>query len=88
MVEVLDHRPLEWERPPPCRVTAELVGSCATLVAERLLQAGVPTLDSQIAALLHGEGEQLARIHPKPCPFAIGKFAAKTVWTALNWGLP
>ncbi|XP_029141081.1 exopolyphosphatase PRUNE1 [Protobothrops mucrosquamatus] len=54
VVEVLDHRPLEWERPPPCRVTAELVGSCATLVAERLLQAGVPTLDSQIAALLHG----------------------------------
>ncbi|KAL7977983.1 hypothetical protein Chor_004970 [Crotalus horridus] len=54
VVEVLDHRPLEWERPPPCRVTAELVGSCATLVAERLLQARVPTLDSQIAALLHG----------------------------------
>ncbi|KAM3824513.1 exopolyphosphatase PRUNE1 isoform 4-T4 [Vipera latastei] len=54
VVEVLDHRPLEWERPPPCRVTAELVGSCATLVAERLLRVGAPTLDSQIAALLHG----------------------------------
>ncbi|XP_013918614.1 PREDICTED: protein prune homolog [Thamnophis sirtalis] len=54
VVEVMDHRPLEWMRPPPCRVTAELVGSCTTLVAERLLQAPVPTLDGQIAALLHG----------------------------------
>ncbi|XP_070622607.1 exopolyphosphatase PRUNE1 isoform X1 [Erythrolamprus reginae] len=54
VVEVMDHRPLEWERPPPCRVTAELVGSCATLVTERLLQAPVPTLDGQIAALLYG----------------------------------
>ncbi|XP_070806656.1 exopolyphosphatase PRUNE1 isoform X2 [Pituophis catenifer annectens] len=54
VVEVMDHRPLEWERPPPCRVTAELVGSCATLVTERLLQAQVPTLDGQIAAMLYG----------------------------------
>uniref|UniRef100_A0A670Z4Q4 DHHA2 domain-containing protein n=1 Tax=Pseudonaja textilis TaxID=8673 RepID=A0A670Z4Q4_PSETE len=54
VVEVVDHRPLEWERRPPCKVTVELVGSCTTLVTERLLQARVPTLDSQIAALLYG----------------------------------
>ncbi|XP_026541733.1 exopolyphosphatase PRUNE1 [Notechis scutatus] len=54
VVEVVDHRPLEWERPPPCKVTVELVGSCTTLVTERLLQARVPTLDGQIAALLYG----------------------------------
>uniref|UniRef100_A0A8C6VNG8 Prune exopolyphosphatase 1 n=1 Tax=Naja naja TaxID=35670 RepID=A0A8C6VNG8_NAJNA len=54
VVEVMDHRPLEWERPPPCRVTVELVGSCTTLVTERLLQARVPVLDGQIAALLYG----------------------------------
>ncbi|NWQ84569.1 PRUN1 Exopolyphosphatase, partial [Columbina picui] len=31
VVEVLDHRPLERDRAPGCRVTAEPVGSCATL---------------------------------------------------------
>ncbi|XP_058016212.1 exopolyphosphatase PRUNE1 isoform X2 [Ahaetulla prasina] len=54
VVEVMDHRPLEWERPPTCRVTAELVGSCTTLVTERLFQAQVPILDGQIAAMLYG----------------------------------
>lgn len=59
VVEVLDHRPLERERAPPCRVTAELVGSCATLVAERILLGPVRTLDIQVAALLYGEGNSL-----------------------------
>uniref|UniRef100_A0A803TLT2 DHHA2 domain-containing protein n=1 Tax=Anolis carolinensis TaxID=28377 RepID=A0A803TLT2_ANOCA len=54
VVEVLDHRPLERERGPPCKVTAELVGSCATLVTERILQGPAQVLDRKTAALLHG----------------------------------
>ncbi|XP_025030589.1 exopolyphosphatase PRUNE1 isoform X2 [Python bivittatus] len=54
VVEVVDHRPLERRRAPPCRVTAELVGSCTTLVTERILQGPVRTLNSQVAALLYG----------------------------------
>uniref|UniRef100_A0A8C0IQ47 Prune exopolyphosphatase 1 n=1 Tax=Chelonoidis abingdonii TaxID=106734 RepID=A0A8C0IQ47_CHEAB len=52
VIEVIDHRPLERE--PRCRVTAELVGSCATLVAERIVQGPAELLDRQTAALLHG----------------------------------
>ncbi|NXP17927.1 PRUN1 Exopolyphosphatase, partial [Scytalopus superciliaris] len=54
VVEVLDHRPLERERGPPCRVTVEPVGSCATLVTERIAQGPPGLLDSTTAALLHG----------------------------------
>ncbi|XP_075763216.1 exopolyphosphatase PRUNE1 [Pelodiscus sinensis] len=52
VVEVIDHRPLERE--PGCSVTAELVGSCATLVTERILRGPPELLDRQTAALLHG----------------------------------
>lgn len=55
VVEVLDHRPLERERGPPCQVTVEPVGSCATLVTERILQGPPGVLDRATAALLHGE---------------------------------
>ncbi|NXU92734.1 PRUN1 Exopolyphosphatase, partial [Xiphorhynchus elegans] len=55
VVEVLDHRPLERERSPPCRVTVEPVGSCATLVTERFAQGPPGLLDGTTAALLHGE---------------------------------
>ncbi|XP_041259882.1 exopolyphosphatase PRUNE1 isoform X2 [Onychostruthus taczanowskii] len=54
VVEVLDHRPLERDRGPPCRVTVEPVGSCATLVTERILQGPPGVLDRTTAALLHG----------------------------------
>ncbi|NWY69019.1 PRUN1 Exopolyphosphatase, partial [Erithacus rubecula] len=54
VVEVLDHRPLERRRAAPCRVTVEPVGSCATLVAERILQGPPGVLDRTTAALLHG----------------------------------
>ncbi|XP_058716753.1 exopolyphosphatase PRUNE1 [Poecile atricapillus] len=54
VVEVLDHRPLERERGPPCQVTVEPVGSCATLVTERILQGPPGVLDRTMAALLHG----------------------------------
>uniref|UniRef100_A0A8C3Y616 Prune exopolyphosphatase 1 n=1 Tax=Catharus ustulatus TaxID=91951 RepID=A0A8C3Y616_CATUS len=54
VVEVLDHRPLERHRGPPCQVTVEPVGSCATLVTERILQGPPGVLDRTTAALLHG----------------------------------
>ncbi|KAL1772336.1 prune-like isoform X1 [Sigmodon hispidus] len=54
VVEVLDHRPIEQKYCPPCHVSVELVGSCATLVAERILQGAPEALDRQTASLLHG----------------------------------
>ncbi|XP_021397758.2 exopolyphosphatase PRUNE1 [Lonchura striata] len=54
VVEVVDHRPLERHRGAPCRVTMEPVGSCATLVTERILQGPPGVLDATTAALLHG----------------------------------
>ncbi|NXI43257.1 PRUN1 Exopolyphosphatase, partial [Galbula dea] len=54
VVEILDHRPLERDRAPSCPVTAELVGSCATLVTERIAQGPPGVLDGVTAALLHG----------------------------------
>uniref|UniRef100_A0A8V5GLX1 Uncharacterized protein n=1 Tax=Melopsittacus undulatus TaxID=13146 RepID=A0A8V5GLX1_MELUD len=51
VVEVLDHRPLE--RPRGCPVTVALVGSCATLVTERMAQGPPGVLDRTTAALLH-----------------------------------
>ncbi|XP_045673003.1 exopolyphosphatase PRUNE1 isoform X3 [Phyllostomus hastatus] len=54
VAEVLDHRPIEQKRCPPCHVSVELVGSCTTLVTERILQGAPEILDRQTAALLHG----------------------------------
>ncbi|NXL86118.1 PRUN1 Exopolyphosphatase, partial [Alectura lathami] len=54
VVDVLDHRPLERERAPSCQLTVELVGSCATLVTERIAQGPPGVLDRTTAALLHG----------------------------------
>lgn len=63
VVEVLDHRPLERDRAPRCPVTAEPVGSCATLVTERIAQGPPGVLDRLTAALLHGED---GRPPPRP----------------------
>ncbi|NXA43136.1 PRUN1 Exopolyphosphatase, partial [Eudromia elegans] len=59
VVEVLDHRPLE--RAPRCRVTAEPVGSCATLVTERIAQGppGVTPRDAACVALLESRFPEL-----------------------------
>lgn len=54
VVDVLDHRPLEREWAPSCQLTVELVGSCATLVTERIAQGPPGVLDQTTAALLHG----------------------------------
>ncbi|XP_062488580.1 exopolyphosphatase PRUNE1 isoform X1 [Pezoporus occidentalis] len=53
VVEVLDHRPLERARGPGCPVTVALVGSCATLVTERMAQGPPGVLDRATATLLH-----------------------------------
>ncbi|XP_052003750.1 exopolyphosphatase PRUNE1 [Xyrauchen texanus] len=54
VVEVIDHHLLE--RPPSrsCPITIETVGSCATLVTERIAQKAPEVLDQQVAQLLYG----------------------------------
>ncbi|XP_071582959.1 exopolyphosphatase PRUNE1 isoform X3 [Heliangelus exortis] len=54
VVEVLDHRPLDRDRAPRCPMTVAPVGSCATLVTERIAQGPPGVLDRVTAALLHG----------------------------------
>ncbi|NXF27918.1 PRUN1 Exopolyphosphatase, partial [Rhodinocichla rosea] len=54
VVEVLDHRPLERARGPPWGGGVEPVGSCATLVTERIGGGPPGVLDRTTAALLHG----------------------------------
>ncbi|XP_037639550.1 exopolyphosphatase PRUNE1 [Sebastes umbrosus] len=53
VVEVIDHRLLEREPSPSCSVTVETVGSCATLVAECIIQKAPEILDQQVAQLLY-----------------------------------
>lgn len=55
MVEVIDHHLLEREPSPSCPVTVETVGSCATLVTERIIQKAPEILDQQVAQLLYGK---------------------------------
>ncbi|KAJ8273646.1 hypothetical protein GJAV_G00103980 [Gymnothorax javanicus] len=54
VVEVIDHHFLERVPSPSCPVTVETVGSCATLVAERIAQKAPEILDRQVAQLLYG----------------------------------
>ncbi|KAK6471367.1 exopolyphosphatase PRUNE1 [Huso huso] len=54
VVEVVDHRPLERAPSAGCAVTSEPVGSCATLIAERIARSAPHVLDKQVAALLYG----------------------------------
>ncbi|XP_020516133.1 exopolyphosphatase PRUNE1 [Labrus bergylta] len=53
VVEVIDHHLLEREASPTCPVTVEMVGSCATLVTERIIQKAPEILDQQLAQLLY-----------------------------------
>lgn len=55
MVEVMDHHLLEREPSPSCPVTVEMVGSCATLVTEVIIQKAPEILDQQVAQLLYGK---------------------------------
>ncbi|KAM4601036.1 exopolyphosphatase PRUNE1 isoform 2-T3 [Polymixia lowei] len=54
VVEVIDHHHQEREPSPSCPVTVETVGSCATLVIERIFQKAPEILDQQLALLLYG----------------------------------
>ncbi|XP_029928684.1 exopolyphosphatase PRUNE1 isoform X1 [Myripristis murdjan] len=53
VVEVIDHHFLEREPSSSCPVTVETVGSCATLVTERIVQKAPEILDQQLAQLLY-----------------------------------
>ncbi|CAL9706052.1 unnamed protein product [Knipowitschia caucasica] len=58
VVEVIDHHKLERvvtaETAASCLITVETVGSCATLVTEKLLQRAPELLDLNVATLLYG----------------------------------
>ncbi|XP_034029624.1 exopolyphosphatase PRUNE1 isoform X2 [Thalassophryne amazonica] len=53
VVEVIDHHQLERKPSASCPVTVEMVGSCTTLVTERILQMAPEILDQQLAQLLY-----------------------------------
>ncbi|KAM8870154.1 exopolyphosphatase PRUNE1 isoform 1-T1 [Spinachia spinachia] len=53
VVEVIDHHLLERESSSSCPVTVEVVGSCATLVTERIIEKAPEVLDQQVAQLLY-----------------------------------
>ncbi|XP_012825337.1 exopolyphosphatase PRUNE1 isoform X1 [Xenopus tropicalis] len=52
VAEVIDHRHLERPAALNCKVTSELVGSCTTLVAEKIIHGAPEILDLQLASLL------------------------------------
>lgn len=52
VVEVIDHHKLE--RSTSCPITVEPVGSCATLVTEKVLRGAPQLLDSVVGTLLYG----------------------------------
>ncbi|KAF4522815.1 hypothetical protein B566_EDAN008076 [Ephemera danica] len=56
VVEVIDHRPQElgWEWPGR-RVTMEIVGSCSTLIARKVLEKAPGLLTPQVALLLFAD---------------------------------
>ncbi|XP_008321138.1 exopolyphosphatase PRUNE1 [Cynoglossus semilaevis] len=53
VVEVIDHHHLEREPSTSCCVTVETVGSCATLITERIVQEAPEILTLQLAQLLY-----------------------------------
>ncbi|MCJ8728211.1 hypothetical protein PDJAM_G00001770 [Pangasius djambal] len=79
VVEVIDHHRLERTPSPFCSVTAETVGSCATLVTERIVQKAPELLDQQVAQLLYGAiitdcvnmAPEAGKVTPKDSQYAI-----------------
>ncbi|XP_062254327.1 exopolyphosphatase PRUNE1 [Platichthys flesus] len=53
VVEVIDHHLLEREPSASCPVVVETVGSCATLITERIVKKAPQILDQQLAQLLY-----------------------------------
>ncbi|XP_066270782.1 protein prune homolog 2-like isoform X3 [Branchiostoma lanceolatum] len=54
VVEVIDHHKDERPESDACDKTVETVGSCTTLVAEKILEKDATVMDKQLAALLMG----------------------------------
>ncbi|KAM6972860.1 LOW QUALITY PROTEIN: exopolyphosphatase PRUNE1-like [Aplochiton taeniatus] len=54
VVEVIDHHRLERPTSSSCSVTVETVGSCASLVTDRICRIAPEVLDRQLALLLYG----------------------------------
>ncbi|XP_061112028.1 exopolyphosphatase PRUNE1-like [Conger conger] len=75
VVEVIDHHLQERVPSPSCPVTIETVGSCATLVAERIVQKAPEIVDGQVALLLYGSiildcVNMAGKVTPKDSQFA------------------
>ena len=51
-LELSDHHKDDWAGRTPIKKTIELVGSCATLIAERILNVAPTSLDTQVTMLL------------------------------------
>ncbi|XP_061103354.1 exopolyphosphatase PRUNE1 [Conger conger] len=79
VVEVIDHHQLESRPSSSCLVTVETVGSCATLVTERIIQKAPEVLDQQLAQLLYGTiitdcvnmAPEAGRVTPKDSKYAV-----------------
>lgn len=67
VVEVIDHHLHQRSSSPSCSVTVETVGSCATLVTERIAQKAPDVLDQQVAQLLYGERHCDTDKHGEEC---------------------
>ncbi|XP_045064857.1 exopolyphosphatase PRUNE1-like [Coregonus clupeaformis] len=79
VVEVIDHHLLERKPSPSCSVTVETVGSCTTLVTERIIQKAPEVLDQQVAQLLYGTivldcvnmAPEAGKVTPKDSQYAV-----------------
>ena len=61
VVEVIDHHPQDPAWMGPAKITTlRKVGSCCSLVAEKVLQCLPKLLNCQVAALLYGEWQSHA----------------------------
>lgn len=54
VLEIIDHRPIAEPLPPNCHSTIRDVGSCATLVADFILQTEADNEITDVLRLLHG----------------------------------
>ncbi|XP_065154576.1 exopolyphosphatase PRUNE1 isoform X1 [Paramisgurnus dabryanus] len=79
VVEVIDHHLLQRPSSSSCSVTVERVGSCATLVTERITQKAPDVLDQQVAQLLYGTiildcvnmAPEAGKVTPKDSQYAV-----------------
>ncbi|KAM9310076.1 exopolyphosphatase PRUNE1 isoform 2-T2 [Pholidichthys leucotaenia] len=77
VVDVIDHHHLDRLPSPTCTVTVETVGSCATLITERIIHEAPQILDLQLAHLLYAAvvvdcvdmSPAAGKVTPKDCQF-------------------